>query len=601
LKILFIVAAALLLSPVAAFAQIPSREDILNNTLAGPVFLDAFWTNRTSAPADGSPLEKTEVGPGEGASVLAVTLVNRGLSDITAVTGRLDLPNSFGGLGADSEAAIATSNEIIPAGDTFVLFFQVNVESTAKVREYQAHLTVSYSRIVETGSLRTAEIDVPFRLTGKVTLDALTQTQQLKPGVLNNIEVEIINRGSADATGVTVILSGLSNTATSSDSSRDSNSSIIGQRVFEIGSISAGSSYKLMSAIFADISTAGTAQNVLLQVSYGDVYGTRKTADLTVGLTVSADTPTSVLNVAPSSDDTKLTAGNIEDLNFTVTNVAKKEVSDIIVSLSSQSDSLSILGDSKWSIQSLGPGESQSLSSKIFASKSLVGLPISFAVNVQYLSDGQVKTDDLNLGAYVEGTIDVKLQQLSVNYVANVPNLVGNLLNEGNTVALFTTVEIVTSDQNASTLRPISSQPQYLGDLTDNSPLPFSIPLRSSGAQRPDGEGAGLQSNSISPGNYPVTLRIVYKDDLRNSHELLITSEVNIQPNRQPGPGQQGNAMGQNLVIFLAVGIAVASGLAVFFIRRRKSKKSVFGKLGNKDDIQFLLDTQDKKEVDAGK
>ncbi|NOJ27866.1 MAG: hypothetical protein DA330_07650, partial [Nitrososphaera sp.] len=497
MNILFIVAAVLLFSPLAALAQIPSQEDILSRGLAGPVFLDAFWTNRTSAPVDGSPLEKTEVGPGEGASVLAVTLVNRGLSDITAVTGRLDLPNSFGGLGADSEAAIATSNEIIPAGDTFVLFFQVNVESTAKIREYQAHLTVSYSRIVETGSLRTAEIDVPFRLTGKVTLDALTQTQQLKPSILNNIEVEIINRGSADATGVTVILSGLSNTATSSDSSRDSNSSIIGQRVFEIGSISASSSYKLMSAIFADISTAGTAQNVLLQVSYGDVYGTRKTADLTVGLTVSADTPTSVLNVAQSSDDTKLTAGNIEDLNFTVTNVAKKEVSDIIVSLSSQSDSLSILGDSKWSIQSLGPGESQSLSSKIFASKSLVGLPISFAVNVQYLSDGQVKTDDLNLGAYVEGTIDVKLQQLSVNYVANVPNLVGNLLNEGNTVALFTTVEIVTSgqpDQNANTLRPTSSQPQYLGDLTDNSPLPFSIPLRSSGTSRPDGEGVGLQS-----------------------------------------------------------------------------------------------------------
>ncbi|NOJ28433.1 MAG: hypothetical protein DA330_10530 [Nitrososphaera sp.] len=177
----------------------------------------------------------------------------------------------------------------------------------------------------------------------------------------------------------------------------------------------------------------------------------------------------------------------------------------------------------------------------------------------------------------------------------------GNLLNEGNTVALFTIVEIVTADQNTNTLQPISSQPQYLGDLTDNSPLPFSIPLRSSGAQRPDGEGAGLQSNSIQPGNYPVTLRIVYKDDLRNSHELLITSEVNIQPNRQPGQGQQSNAMGQNLVIFLAVGIAVASGLAIFFIRKRKSKKSVFGKLGNKDDIQFLLDTQDKKEVDAGK
>jgi hypothetical protein len=114
-------AAMLLLVPVSAFAQQPgqpgvSRLNIIDANYTGPVFLEAFWTDRTTMPPAGTSLEKIEVAPGDGASVLAVTMVNRGFSDITAVSGEIRLPAGFVASGTGSSAAVATHNNIVNAG-----------------------------------------------------------------------------------------------------------------------------------------------------------------------------------------------------------------------------------------------------------------------------------------------------------------------------------------------------------------------------------------------------------------------------------------------------------------------------------------------------
>src|SRR5689334_25429293 len=67
------------------------------NTDKPPAFLDAFWTNNLSANSSvpSNNIAKTEVGPGDGVATLAVVLVNRGRSDLTGVTGYLNLPAGF--------------------------------------------------------------------------------------------------------------------------------------------------------------------------------------------------------------------------------------------------------------------------------------------------------------------------------------------------------------------------------------------------------------------------------------------------------------------------------------------------------------------------
>ena len=82
---------------VSAFAQErgPTKQEILDANYSGPIVLDAFWTDRTTPPPANESLNKVEVAPGDGASVLAVVFVNRGLSEITSVAGRMDMPPGF--------------------------------------------------------------------------------------------------------------------------------------------------------------------------------------------------------------------------------------------------------------------------------------------------------------------------------------------------------------------------------------------------------------------------------------------------------------------------------------------------------------------------
>ena len=73
----------------------------------------------------------------------------------------------------------------------------------------------------------------------------------------------------------------------------------------------------------------------------------------------------------------------------------------------------------------------------------MIGKPAMFTVTSKYVSRNQSETDDLNLGAYITGIIKIRVYDIAINYIGNKPNLIGNLLNEGNTDGLFTTIEIV--------------------------------------------------------------------------------------------------------------------------------------------------------------
>jgi hypothetical protein len=130
---------------VSAFAQErgPTKEEILDANYSGPIVQDAFWTDRTTPPPANESLNKVEVAPGDGASVLAVVFVNRGLSEITSVAGRLNMPSGFAASTGEAQA-VATHDTIVEPGATFTLFFEVDVLRTARVQGYNAPMTVTY-------------------------------------------------------------------------------------------------------------------------------------------------------------------------------------------------------------------------------------------------------------------------------------------------------------------------------------------------------------------------------------------------------------------------------------------------------------------------
>ena len=605
-----------------------------------PAFQDSYWTDDNMISASNTSTNdavKKEVGPGEGTATLAVVLVNKARSDITAVKGYLSLPPGFKAIGvipaADlgknmsslSEYTVDSYDSIIKSGETFTLYFDMNVLKNAKVGPYIASLDLVYSKVLETGQITVKDIAIPFRVTGKVILDVISEKYHLIPGSSNTVNITIKNKGTANASGVIVSVNeapSTSNSLLGSNSSSTANGGRemeiiplvnIGNNTFDIGNIPANRTAQINPLVYPSNSASETVQNIDLQISYGDAYGNRKNSDQSVGLVIAPKPPQSILNIdADVSSNNQnssilLIAGKIQELQFNIANEGKIPVTDLVITLTSQADTVKILGNSKWTFENLKPQSKLNLSTNVFASEDVIGKPIDFRVKLQYISDEQSTTETINLGSYVDGEIRVRAYDLDINIIGDRPNLVGNLLNEGNTVALFTTVQMLKPplSEQKNLVSGIASQ-QYLGDLAENSPLPFSIPL--------------TIDNSTKAGTYPVFLKVSYRDNLRIPHELTINGSVDYEPI------QQTNNEGQNIfgigsisnddrntpaiipiLAIIAIGVIVAS---IVVLRKRRSKSKLSRILGidynnnkiqkeQEDEIGSLSDRPTDKKGDG--
>ena len=658
----------------AVFAQSnPSTSNPLTDR--SPSFLEAYWTDNSRSTSSSStssssnnPIKK-EVGPGEGASTLAVVLVNKGRSEITALTGYLTLPSSgFRAIEGEnfvnsSNITVASHDAIVKPGEVFTLHFTINVLGDIKVGAYSGNLKLVYSKVLETGQI-SSSIAVPFRITGKVILDAVSDTQNLIAGSPNDLRILIKNEGSADANGVIAAVTDITDGTTTTDVSNsrsggnddestrnssddnatlsestaieettteegqesDSEASTISLQTttFNVGNIPAGGSVFVTPTVYPSYASGGTIQNLDLEISYNDAYGTKLTTDKSIGIVISPNPPESVLSISPvntvttsnlgnisnfdnednryGEDSILLKAGKIEEVAFSVSNNGDTMLEDVVLSLDSSLDSVKILGDSRWTFGSMNALSKQELSTQVFAAEDVIATPIEFTINAEYISGRQSKTDSLSIGAYVDGEIKIKAYDFAINDIGGTPNLVGNLLNQGNTIALFTTVEMINTgggvNRSASLPSTTTKQlprllvndfppQQYLGDLSENSPLPFSIPL--------------IIDKNLPGGAYPVGIRVTYSDTLRNTHEIILNGTVNYTP-KTDSSTESGGFLGygelSSIVVPVVIILAIISILVIIIRRRKEGKRKTFN--SNSEDLELFDDeftSADNKNV----
>ena len=62
-----------------------------------------------------------------------------------------------------------------------------------------------------------------------------------------------------------------------------------------------------------------------------------------------------------------ITAGQIQDLDFVISNNSSTPVSNLVITLNSPSDSVKIIGNSKWTLNSLRAQGDQAFTTKVFA------------------------------------------------------------------------------------------------------------------------------------------------------------------------------------------------------------------------------------------
>jgi hypothetical protein len=400
---------------------------------------------------------------------------------------------------------------------------------------------------------------------------------------------------------------------------------------FNVERILANNTALIIPVIYPGYSTGGTIQNMKLTIDYNDPYGNKKDLETSVGLIISPNPPESVLSIdearnildtntntdtitsnTTKKDTLMLRAGMIESAKIIVSNNGNEELKNVVFSLKSESDSVKLLGDTRWTLNSIEPFSKTELLTQIFSSEEVISKPISFTLDAEYISGGKSKRDSLSIGAYIQGQITIRTYDVSIENIGGVLNLVGNLLNEGNTVALFTTIEIINNNEVSSKLTSNSSQrgnlikqlplqslpsPQYLGDLTENSPLPFSIPI-------------DIKSNTEN-GKYMTKLKINYKDDLRTEHGLVLSETVYYQPVEMDQTNASDNSsssilgftisnfMTTVIVIFiLSILIVITIIFVIVTIKKRKNKKSKLYKslkYQDNDMKDFLGDKKDER------
>ncbi|MDX1371440.1 MAG: hypothetical protein R3321_03180, partial [Nitrososphaeraceae archaeon] len=384
-------------------------------------------------------------------------------------------------------------------------------------------------------------------------------------------------------------------------------SSIQGNK-FYIGKILPNDSALINPIIYPDYSSGGSIQMMNIQTSYNDAYGNEKISNTSIGLIINPNPPESVLTLSPSSLNLSsnsssnllfndlgsqnfsnptenyitLKADTIQKLDLIISNNGKEPLKDVVFSLESQSESVKILGESRWTFNSMDPFSQKKLSTLVYASEDMISKPVSFNINAEYISAGKSINDSINIGVYVDGTIKIRVYDLSIENIGGIPNLIGNLLNEGNTVALFTTIELVnplnvtnnqllnSSANNKIENLPLKSLParQYLGDLTENSPLPFSIPI-------------DLESNT-KDGVYLTSLKVVYKNHLREEHTTILNERVNYVPiNNVNTNNASSEILNFNSNRLMLIGIVIAlvviiTVVSIVLIKRQRRKKSKF-------------------------
>lgn len=585
----------------------------------GPTFVDAYWTESSSAlSASADTITQREIGPGDGKATLAIVLMNRSPIDISAANGYLELPEGYEPIGTSvmaepspirggngkrlgfSSPAVATFDSIIPAKTSFTLYYDLNILDSAQVGTKTAELVVQYYRVSDPGLCTSALLKFPLVLPGKTILDVTTDGNYLTPKVPNTVNITILNKGTADATGVVAAIVGLGDSGTRSQNNDDgsvvldsSDTEIInlGDKVFSIGTIPAHGAVSVNTVIFPGTESAGTVQNMNVQLMYGNAYGDMQNYIVGTGLVILPNPVDSSVGITYDNTESShiLVAEKLENLNFVVTNNNPSIMSNVVVSLVPQSTSVTIVGDSKWTIPVLEPDETRAISTKVIAAKSLISTPTAFTANLNYVLGDEEKTDTLNLGAFITGDVTISVYDLSVNYVANSPNLVGNILNQGNTAALYTNVQLLTVGQTDSHVAEAASKPipsQYVGDISADSSIPFSIPLG--------------QPDSLKPGLNDVTLQITYADNLKNFHEITWDGQVSFEKRPNPDESERSKRssfMGDEQTVIIIGAIIGAIAAAVIVMKKRSAKNKTITSNGQfENEIDSLLEAHEKEK-----
>lgn len=472
-------------------------------------------------------IERIEVSPDDGIVNLIVVLANNGHFELVGFRGWLTLPHGLEYV--DGKAlAFDTYDLAVKSGNLIYLEFPVKVKD-AKIGWYNTPLYVEYFRVRDQG-LQFREMEIQFRVTGKSILDAYASNPKLSIGN-NEIGINIVNKGDTIASSTTINLA--SNTL-----------AITNGKTLTVGTIESNQTIKIKPNIYANPSLANSIQALNMNVEYFDSYGEKKSKELTIEFMIEGST--SNIDLSINTDKNIVQVLKDEQLVISITNNGYEGARNVELLISNPittqgiRSELSIIGDGYYLIDNIKPNETKNIILKLFAAEGASGDVFELPVSISYIDNNGGKYDlNRKISLYAQGTISLRVYDVSITMIGNIPNLSGFLLNEGTDTALFTTVELIDGKNS-----------QYIGDLDPNSPTPFAIPL--------DDEVEEAE------------IRVIYKDDLRNVNEVILNSAVTFTPT-ETVQEEEIEREDQSLMYIIAA-IGGVGAIVVYIIRKRRQE-----------------------------
>ncbi|MEM2181577.1 MAG: hypothetical protein QXZ49_03895 [Nitrososphaerota archaeon] len=304
---------------------------------------------------------------------------------------------------------------------------------------------------------------------------------------------------------------------------------------------------KVKLAISSAISRSVTM--LPLTIKYRDRNGNQDVEQSFIALFIGEEEPKSP-NILLSTSSS-ITAGKVETIKIDILNNYRARLDKVVIIASPIETGLSVIGSNNWKIDKIDPAKTESINVSLFASPSLAGSPARLRMKIQYVTsdNGETINEEREVGFIIEGFINLRVYDLNVIFLAGSPMLTGNILNEGNVPALFTTVEFES---------PLTAPGQtiYIGDLNPNAPLPFNVKLINN-----------LISDNI---RLDGVIIIKYKDELRREH--VYTQPVSLTITLPHLSEKEKPLISQeilNLIIVLVVIIAIVGSVAILLRRRR--------------------------------
>ncbi len=208
-----------------------------------------------------------------------------------------------------------------------------------------------------------------------------------------------------------------------------------------------------------------------------------------------------------------------------------------------------VFDQNSWDVGTIEPKSSKYISFQVYIPESVHTETLHTPMKITYFNAHGDKIETTqNVDFYINGLIDLRIYDVTVIDLSGKQTVIGEIINEGNTNALFGFV----------TLEPLGNSnikktTQFIDEIETDSPVPFNIPIEFDGEPK--------------FGEHEVKITLRYKDDSRNEHLFDYATTVFLKDTTIiPEPTISDYVPG-------IVGLVIAAVVGVIIFKKIRKKK----------------------------